>query len=145
MKLELKHLAPYLPYKLKGTSNRDYNIQSVDMIGLDDRRISINKRNVIADLLYTYDEFKTILRPLSDLTKKIQIAEFYASFTAHIRRITGFEIDTDLDVDTEGCYYIDFYDYQLILEFLYGYHFDVFGLIEKGLAIDINTLDNAKK
>jgi hypothetical protein len=27
-----------------------------------------------------------------------------------------------------------------VIEFLCQYHFDVFGLIEKGLAIDINTL-----
>ena len=35
---------------------------------------------------------------------------------------------------------IPFYNQELLFDFLYSLHFDVNGLIEKGLAIDINTL-----
>ena len=147
-KLELKHLAPYFPYGLK-CEILDYKC---DYVG--DKYDTIKGYYFYGDSPYfnfkhgrdhagkNTTNFKPILRPLIDLTKEIQIAEFYSSFLTHIRRITGFEVDIDLDIDSGflNSSYIEFKDYNLMLEFLYSYHFDVFGLIPKGQAIDINTL-----
>ena len=135
MKLELKHLSPYLPYKLKlrfmhpyvdhqtiGVLNNIYNCD-------DDVKLSVN---------YSDDEhiwmYKPILRPLSDFKGMIvrdikielelshnQVMEFFGFMDGEIK----------LDNITLGLYnamckkYIDFN-----------------GLIEKKLAIDINTLNN---
>ena len=138
MKLELKHLAPYLPYGLKGTSDNDYvngvGFQSVDVTGLSETRVSIRKKNVMVGLLYNYDEFKPILRPLSDLLK------FKELFNV-VNTIKQFQISE------KGFYslnYAEFYDYKKlpyeIVNILFKHHFDVFGLIPKRLAIDINTI-----
>lgn len=117
MQLELKHLAPYLPFKVKV-------------------RCCLGKGSIwtlrqfnIAQFSY-YD--KLILRPLSDLTKEVEhngerfvpndkLLEFY-----------GEEIDNySLPLKLNS---------YILIQQLFEWHFDVFGLIEKGLAIDINTL-----
>ncbi len=129
MKLELKHLAPYLPYGLEIITELN----------------SVQKVGGLADMyhIHYYDdkteegdeplieEIKPILRPLSDLTK------------------TGYHFIYDKETDIESI--IDWielddeskltckYSYEF-WSLLFENHFDVFGLIEKGLAIDINTL-----
>ena len=149
-KLELKHLAPYLPYGLKCQAMGEHKIDAETplifrLLGVESTMGRINCKLLcgILPINPIINEVFPILRPLSDLSKSIQIAEFYASFIIHIKRITGFEIDIDLDIDSGYLQssYIEFSDYQLMLDFLYEKHFDVFGLIEKGLAIDINTLE----
>jgi hypothetical protein len=71
MKLELKHLAPYLPYGLN--CELDTNVHSI-LIGLEK---SFSNDSFVG----RFDEFgehnlwqfKPILRPLSDLTKEIEV------------------------------------------------------------------------
>ena len=156
MKLELKHLAPYLLYHLKGI---------------------IKNKVVVLDTLHQYscetvpsvrgftwcgfENFKPILRPLSYLTKEIEVngAKFvpimvvfggkdYTKYDYKInivsKPILGDYIS--ISVDGLGDNIISFglrtitnnsltYDnWQLLL----SWHFDLFGLIEKGLAIDFN-------
>ena len=141
MNLELKHLAPYLPYGLKwtcpfGGQDRMTGIIT-DNIIIDSNGTEINDS---IDLTYTKgNRSKPILRPLSDLNKKIQKAEFYMSFYDHLERINPSTYKTQncalmLDGAIEMQYYNDY-------QFLFEHHFDVFGLIEKGLAIDINTIN----
>ncbi|AGO48387.1 hypothetical protein Phi10:1_gp046 [Cellulophaga phage phi10:1] len=131
MKLELKDLACYLPYDLK-IKTGDY-IRTLSISITTTTEISLS--NVLCDIGY-----KPILRPLSDLSKKKQIAEYYCSFFDHLERINSSTKDTQncalmLDGSIEFHYWND---YQFLLE----HHFDIFGLIEKGLAIDINTLND---
>ena len=128
MKLELKHLAPYLPYKLKakfmhpfvkhqkiGIINNAYNLD-------DDVKLSID---------YSDDEhiwmYKPILRPLSDLNYRHWLDIFAIDDIDNI--LSEFQSNDSLDC----------VEYYLVV-ILLTYHFDVFGLIETGLAIDINTL-----
>ncbi len=123
MKLELKHLAPYLPYGLKLR-------QPVLRRGFRTRLITVNN---ILDTIERQNIIKPILRPLSDLTKNDfggdLIEEFYTlDFEKQILRIV------------EDIRWVNQCDY-LLIQLLIEKHYDIFGLIEKGLAIDINTLN----
>lgn len=119
MKLELKHLAPYLPYGLKiycPDSNR--KIQEIKPFDLGVEMLNFLNSSTR----------KPILRPLSDLTKEID-GKCYWLLIEEIEmryfRTKNSQIDK-LCVKT----------YKNLLE----NHFDVFGLIGKGLAININEL-----
>ena len=134
MKLELKHLAPYLPYGLKYFDKDTNELTVMRSISYEINLIDMGWGNA-----HCLDEFKPILRPLSDLNKKIQKAEFYMSFYDHLERINPSTYKTQncalmLDGAIEMQYYNDY-------QFLFEHHFDVFGLIEKGLAININTIN----
>lgn len=140
MKLELKHLAPYLPYELQ--IKTAYGIKTM---------VSLSTTVINYDLeLEAYWDFikdiKPILRPLSDLTKEIEHnGEKFVPieilnkmlFTKHSKleyydsefcngailfstKIAGFNI---LSINEK-------------LQKLIEWHFDIFGLIEKGLAIN---------
>ncbi len=137
-KLELKHLSPYLPFKLRmmyGERNCMLNIGA----GSSKNWIGIN-----AAISRQWNEefpIKPILRPLSDLTKEIETqGKFSTSYLDKLKtnEDSGCYIDytaiTELDCVKE-------YSYETLVK-LFEWHFDVFGLIEKGLAIDINTLPN---
>jgi hypothetical protein len=82
------------------------------------------------------NSIKPILRPLSDLTKEIthDTVDNYA---------TGFGLDKETIqkfIDS-GVINAAIWNFKYpIWEKMFEYHFDVFGLIDKGQAIDINTL-----
>lgn len=132
MKLELKHLAPYLPYGLKMQAkhtNLEYSTMTLcDKTGLSNIGIS----DVIDDI----ECFKPILRPLSDLTKQ-QEADI-CEYSDIERVVFSGNPSTLYFTNTEEKTYLD--DYLDTLNYLFKNHFDVFGLIPNGLAIDINTL-----
>lgn len=136
MKLELKHLAPYLPYNLK-CEILDYKC---DYVG--EKYLTIKGYYLIGDSPYfnfhagkeyagkNTNNFKPILRPLSDLTKeRARLAEIFETY----------DDSFDPQLLIEDYRWLNQMPYGLI-EQLFEWHFDVFGLIEKGLAIDINTL-----
>ena len=142
MKLELKHLAGYLPYNLKIETHYGWDTMS-----------TLNDWSVNGDCeeSYSYEtleetDFKPILRPLSDLTKEIKVnnkkfcfeqwlnesscPEEYAQYTRCIYKTLsdGSPID------------IHYLSYRIIKK-MYEHHFDIYGLIDAGLAIDINKLN----
>lgn len=128
MKLELKHLAPYLPYGLNilhWNGNAKEYIEILQVLHLENRHVLGS------------DKHKPILRPLSDLTKEIEhYGEKFVPIDNFIYK-TSVEDFTEFTEQkhnlTHGLKYADI---QLLLE----WHFDIFGLIEKGLAVCINTL-----
>lgn len=142
MKLELKHLAPYLPYGLK-CEILNYKC---DYVG--DKYDTIKGYYFYGDSPYfnfkhgrdhagkNTTNFKPILRPLSDLTQEDLIDDLGTTIS-HLDWVTN-----------EREHWIKFYSREhwlndipyVIYNYLIKNHFDVFGLIEKGLAIDINTL-----
>ena len=113
MELELKHLAPYLPYDLgiepiyKSTFMGGYNQKVLD-----------------TSILFNYEleEIKPILRPLSDLTTE----DVSQSLLDRIKNSSSRDLKESLSYNS--------------VSYLLEKHFDVFGLIEEGLAININTL-----
>lgn len=158
MKLELKHLIPYLPYKLEckllnfkcdyvgepyGYANGYYFINEELYVTFKDR--STAGKSV--------SNFQPILRPLSDLTKQIDvdgnrfvpIYRIIKQFSTEYHfRDSGMLMSLESLDDT----ILMFINNEIapechigIFRVLSKWHFDVFGLIQRGLAIDINTIE----
>jgi len=190
-KLELKHLAPYLPYGLS----------FIDIYEKKQGQKLLN--GICGNVIYYNNEkdwtsiecINPILRPLCDLVKSIKISEVsFIPMEALLkekqtyRDESGYEVVSiykvvsvehkfyDLSCRPTNHYQIDYleeytntqsqihrliyddsfsrfqhrlitpYEDQLGLSYkeldilLLQWHFDVFGLIDKGLAIDINTI-----
>tara|TARA_R110000823_G_scaffold238640_1_gene363956 strand:- start:2406 stop:2807 length:402 start_codon:yes stop_codon:yes gene_type:complete len=133
MKLELKHLAPYLPYGLKYVTQSGKIFKSECKDSFEIRIIKGNspqgnkQYHSLTLGKIRKGLFKPILRVLSDLTKEIE--EGKPMFFPSHQLIKHIEQQKDIF----NCSYSE-------IDYLIRNHFDVFGLIEKGLAIDINTL-----
>ena len=143
MKLELKHLAPYLPYNLKCIDfykgykkNIHFELTPIELYQLD------------------YDTVKPILRPLSDLTKEIEhngekfvpldkLTNNHRLIIEHKDIISDYLMSREQTISFTKRIekYICFNDIINLTNDLYSIHFDVFGLIKAGLALDINTLN----
>ncbi len=153
MELKLEHLAPYLPYKL----------QLLQIRRNDDPTRNNIKRVVewkLGDIIQPFvtkrwmvKSIKPILRPLSDLRKlgdeNIPINEhtinmligtdddYGKAMLSEYKGKLRIEIESE---DYSNYEFIDYSIFQIIQNELLKGHFDVFGLIEKNLAVDINTL-----
>ena len=111
MKLELKHLAGYLPYGMKYEwSNSIYYYEHCSTRDFD------------------YENSKPILRPLSYLTR-FELEK--AGFMYYIDYLT---------YENQGVEWTLRAPYDMVV-YLLSQHYDIYGLIEAGLAIDINTLN----
>ena len=124
MKKEEQNLIPYLPYKLQITYRGDVT----ELTGIHTGEEGLIRGQSIIDIddddyPFNSDYWKPILRPLSDLTKEDAIYHDYQD-EGHLERslLSGHA------------------PYSVWVKFV-SEHFDVFGLIEKGLAIDINTIN----
>lgn len=122
MKLELKHLAPYLPYGLRA----EYKGKIIIIQGLKDSTPwSIQDCAQIDKDTWTYlYDIQPILRRMSDLTpeeKDLFLIENESNHTSNAEEQALREA-------------------RRTLWFLKK-HFDIFNLIPQGLAIDINFLN----
>jgi hypothetical protein len=121
MKLEIKHLAPYLPYSVRITKDDWGKVFKLDNDGTTLNCVGID---------YVLNvEAKPILRPLSDIAKVFEAME---------------EDDKKVIMHCDYLLKEDFIFLQepyFISQILFKYHFDIFGLIDQNLAIDINTLN----
>ena len=116
-KLTIKHLAPYLPYELKFTDGYTKSIVSFSTYSVYSSG-EFDKHCI--DKILNDEYIKPILRPLSDLDIGI-LHEFNFLYAPDVAD------------------YIDLYSYGFMM-YCFKNHFDVFRLIDKGLAININTL-----
>ena len=114
--LNIEHLAPYLPYEL-GLQWIDLNI------------VTMSDTNI---MLAISKNIKPILSPLSDLKNNIGGDKNSVTYAAYLKLWVAADVDFVINMPL-SC---DYSTVQKMLE----WHFDVFGLIEKGLAIDINTI-----
>ena len=134
MKLELKHLAGYLPYELKGIFtiyNTEQTVRSLSVI-------YINRE-------LEYRHFKPILRPLSDLTKEIEVnGDIFIPLdiiSSHLEYELNYNSEeNEFSTKQINRLFIMEIPY-LAIDCMLEWHFDIYGLIENGLAIDMNTLD----
>ena len=165
MKLKLKHIAPYLPYRLViKVENGVDTIESIDEDGT---------ANIDCEFSYEMGEYKPMLRPLASATQEEAVSIFKSIFEHDINKRGMFDINklevvsyksdkgvskliTYLERDLMSAYYktylysngvirasecldLDIYPPVSInlnnLSFLFENHFDVFGLINKGLAV----------
>ena len=139
-KLELKHLAPYLPYSLIFKTDFDHLQYLMTSLNIHKSKVTFrainNFKNSKTKAVKLLGNNKPILRPLSDLfiDQKIKDLRDLGSNDMLFWGLNGFTGDlTNVDVYKKDLTFS-------VLEYLYKNHFDVFGLIEKGLAIDINTI-----
>jgi hypothetical protein len=176
MKLELKHLAPYLPYELNGIVEYSEDDKQIIKLHTED-----GQNNVvgIADWFRGYT-CKPILRPLSDLTKEIEVnGEKFVPIVELAKKNSYYGINEVKKVFVSAdCYCVryldnknierqfeycngenknffiycvwnelrcDCYNVLSLYQYLLEQHFDIFGLIEKGLAIDINSLPQSSE
>jgi hypothetical protein len=136
MKLELKNLLPYLPYELKFLYNGNiYKMRWINSTGdieYDSQKDFIDPfpPNVFNKEL---DLVKLMLRPLSDLTKEIEING--ERFVPYEKLKKMYPIDTFSNTSNTAQW-----SYRIIQK-LAEWHFDFQGLIPAGLAIDINNLN----
>jgi len=163
MKIELKHLAGYeLGNKgIKVIINEDglrelwdiecdnsyltepYYIKSIDYDLKVLQLVSVKNEN------YSLDEIELewinlICFPLSDLIKEIEVNIGKFVPLIELLRLSNFDVSRmktkeQLEFEQVFCNmdFISFKDAQKLLE----WHFDIYGLIENNLAIDINTLN----
>lgn len=117
-KLLLKHLTTYLPYEVKIGDNRSKLIFEKSLDFQSAEFLIQEKSN---------DSIKIVLRPLSDLIEGKWNNIFISKDIDEI--LTKYQSDKNLDC-------VEYY----LVNILISHHFDIFGLIEKDLAIDINTL-----
>jgi len=131
--LTIKHLAGYLPYGLK-FKRKDY-IYIHTLLG-------ISFEDIVFELGKTPIKFiKPILRPLSDLTKEIEVNEEKFVPTERFNKIRKWE-GSPLAMTEHIIHNVKEHNLPTwITQKLLEWHFDIYGLIENGLAIDINTLN----
>jgi len=139
--LQLKHLAPYLPYGLKMkrvsiniAKDVEYTLKSLS------KGTNVSFANCVeSEHVYYKDElmfWKPLLNPLSRLTGPI---EHNGNEVDVLRELGLFKESVSgnsiVDFRTGDKIPYDCLEYGRI-EILLQYHFDVFGLIEKGMALE---------
>ena len=123
MKLELRHLAPYLPYGLKMKwieGDMIYKLTRLSTAGL----ACVDENGYRTP--FDYEHIKPILRPLSDLSEKIEHEGKKFVPMNKLPRVGVYDV-RDLE-----CSYLD-------MQKLFEWHFNVFDLPQK-LWVDINTI-----
>lgn len=157
MKLEPKHITPYILFNLQGiVAKRKVEITGIDLknsLPFHWKGIDSNFKGICSlcqDKNYE-GGFTPILHPLSDLTKEIKHnGERFVPIKDITLNIDEYRDDPEKEYpNSEGYFFrlnnvwykIDQLSYWRIQQ-LFEWHFDVFGLIDEDLAIDINTLES---
>lgn len=141
--LDIKHVAPYLPYGLNFLTHK-HRIKYGQKTVVQSRGMSLDDDGtLVVEFLYEDDlifsnEMKScqpLLYPLSYLSKEIEhngeIVEPYEllAYTERLQLVRA---------DFNPLSMLSYATVQKLIEF----RFDVFGLIDQGLAIDVTTLTN---
>ena len=155
MKLEIKHLAPYLPYELKlkcwDLTDVYYQLLGIDIdfngkfgFVLNEKRnplhvVSINDKPLNSAFYLNYDEVKPILRPLSNISKIIEHdGKRFKPFDVLAKRAQEYIPEKNLNKKDISELLGNYSQVEKLIE----WHFDVFGLIDKGLAISYLSVFN---
>ena len=130
--LTLEYLSPYLPYKLCGILERSETKYYLDTYsnmlgkGIENRTIDT----------WINSQIKPILRPLNDLFKKIELNGETFRPSVKLNFHLSFSSDNEVYEDIKNEIISVKLQRQLI-----KWHFDVFGLIENGLAVSIHDVE----
>jgi len=119
-KLDIKQLSPYLPYGINIKCNDGYVRTLCDKGGL----CNISLSTVLdSDDIH---EYKPILRPMDYLksSKEVQVN-------------LGLHTKVDIDFCIEDPTSMSYNDVKILL----AYHYDIFGLISKGLALEYSNIN----
>ena len=134
MKLELKHLTPYLPYNLTGLEYIGAELHELTMTQTDARALFIWNR-CDNNLHPSRIDCKPILKPLNLLSKH-DVDFMYFDIIATDNDMYGNRMEFDDWLNETDIYHLPFCIYRQLLE----WHYDLFGLIKKGLAISYNDI-----
>jgi len=141
MELEAKHLVPYLPYELKfGSGNQKYYefvLSGIDFYTRTDIQIRTRGNRIykISDI-----RVKPLLRPLSDLTKEIEVnGEKFVPVKKIHEKGEKWHSEPIVSHHIKKVYLTKGYDHipHWMFQDLIKWHFDVFGLIDQGLALPL--------
>jgi hypothetical protein len=140
-KLQLKYLAHYLPYKLKirvrlnrfscGAGGKLYT----------DKNVELTYKNITKfEPMKHYNNIKLILKPLTDLTASELENQGYWH---HIDWLTCGLQTSKRNKGLKGLEkHINDAPYEMIV-YLLSKHYDVFGLIDKGLAVSYSDIQSS--
>lgn len=128
--LLLKHYLGNNVQVFNTDTNRKYNLV------LQNNTVSIRGGITLSNLINEPKVYIACLRPMSDLTKKfyylndeIDMCQDFSWCQNELKELA----------ELNESHYTKFIKWQ-IMELLFEFGFDVFGLIKEGLAMDINTL-----
>ena len=145
MKLELKHLACYLPYGLKAYTLFQDGKNTIPLTK------DVDCYNVMS-FVQNDTNYKIVLHPISDISQLfnqfVDVMKFGKEYKSHLffeekplTKLTDlFIIKSKLAVELSINKAQPLTAPYLAIEVLLKNHFDVFGLIDAGLAIDINQI-----
>lgn len=124
MKLNFEKVAPYLPH-------------SLSIINAVGKKTELTTEN----LTYHLEKgFKPILRPLKDTqTLPVDFGSEMGVFKDNFFGFTSFEYYYNEYLEYGRAYWHNRAPY-VVVKRLIEYNFDVFGMLEDNLAVDINTL-----
>lgn len=126
MELTINHLAAYLPYKLH-LAYKARPSQSYEVFGILQGISGVQFKSAVMDFVNVKDYFAPVLKPISKLKREELLSYGFTNPT--IAQILG---------DNEGAGIIDIIHnckYGLV-QYLLSQHYDIFGLIEAGLAVE---------
>lgn len=143
MELKIEYLSKYLPYGLKVMMNDGLIYWMHDTSGVVRQGDSLHSVS-IADCLRS--SCKPILRPLSDLNQEVEIlGENFIPIKKLGTRYSSIVCDiykNTINLDVNDFDSINLLHYRVVFDKLYSMHFDLFRLIDNGLAIDVNTIND---
>lgn len=167
-KLELKHIASYLPYGLHGFVVTNRANFEVEIVGWNYNTLKTSP-SIHGYTHCPFEQFHPILHPLSDLVKpclpkgEIPIVELAKKHIEYDESIGDSDLEVkyalarqmriditwrhpssdkplysdDLFIQTRRTHLNMFW----VNEWLFEHHFDVYGLIDQNLAVDINKIE----
>jgi len=140
-KLELKHLAGYLPYGLKAEFADYDDIEDTEILDVLSLEIGSEEDFIVNQYSSFFFQFKPILHPLSYLTKEIEVnGEKFVPLTEILNYEYYGYSELRYMVQNNNFYLLPAISNQLTQKLL-EWHFDFYGLIENNLAVAINTLN----
>jgi hypothetical protein len=144
----LSEINPYLIFRPRVKTPLGYGTIIIDQ---NNYRIEYDNgkyENLVKSLRFWKDDFKLILHNLSDLTKEIEVnGERFVPWDRLADKLIDEEPESFSDINSAKQWVETYFSdvdvmnlpYKLVKK-LFEWHFDLNNLIEKGLAIDINTL-----
>lgn len=153
--ITLNEICGYLPHRLKIAITTDRGVIYKEVTGIQDDRYPVECEIPfmvrtgldVRHYVFYHKNYKPVFHPLSDLTKEIEVnGEKFVPMS----KLFGESYDewdgesTSICQDTykasKGKVLCKFLP-NWVIEHLYEWHFDIHDLIERGDAIDINTIE----
>jgi hypothetical protein len=137
-KLELRHLAGYLPYGLKFLHDEEKTPYTLVNLGEEHKKNPLPVDGIKGEVLASFylEGITPLLRNLSDLTKEIEHngERFVPKDKLFLGDKSFVSFKRSISKNAIHC------EPYWIIQKLFEWHFDVFGLIDSGLSVDLNTV-----